>query len=109
MTPNPPLVTRPNEPVPESTDPRRDLFFIVRAIAFLGLIAFLLWLAGDVLLLLFAGVLVAIFIGGIAGWIRTRTKMGRGLSIAVTLIGLTLLCGVVAFVSAPDISEQVDQ
>jgi predicted PurR-regulated permease PerM len=109
MTTNPPLVTSPNEPLPSSSDPRRDIYAIIRGFVLVGFLAFLLWLAGDVLLLLFAGVLVAIFIGGIAGWIRTHTKVSRGLSIAITLTGLTLLCGVVGVVSAPDISEQVDQ
>jgi predicted PurR-regulated permease PerM len=109
MTSNPPIATSPHEPAPQSTDPRRDLYAVVRAIAFLGLIAFLLWLAGDVLLLLFAGVLVAIFIDGIAGWIRARTRASHGLSIGITLTGLTLLCGVVGVISAPDISEQFAQ
>jgi hypothetical protein len=77
MTSNPPLVTSPNEPLPSSSDPRRDIYAIIRGFVFLGFIAFLLWLAGDVLLILFAGVLVAIFIGGIAGWIRTHTKASR--------------------------------
>ncbi|HEV8128809.1 MAG TPA: AI-2E family transporter [Candidatus Eisenbacteria bacterium] len=109
MTTNPPLVTSPNEPLPPSSDPRRDIYAIIRAFVFLGFIAFLLWLAGDVLLLLFAGVLVAIFIGGIAGWIRTHTKMSRGLSIAITLVALTLLVGGIGVISAPDISEQFAQ
>jgi predicted PurR-regulated permease PerM len=93
----------------DRTSDRRELFFIVRAIAFLGLILFLLWLAGDVLLLLFAGVLVAIFIDGIATWIRRRTRAGRGVSIAIALLGLVLVFGVVGVYSAPDIAEQVGQ
>lgn len=92
-----------------STDPRRDLFFIVRSIAFLGLLAFLIWLAGDVLLLLFAGVLVAIFIDGIAKWIRQHTRVGRGASIAIALLGLVILFGVVGVYSAPEVTEQVGQ
>lgn len=91
------------------SDPRRDLYSIIRAIAFLGLILFLLWLAGDVLLLLFAGVLVAIFIDGIANWIRIHTRVGRGASIAIALLGLVLVFGVVGVYSAPDIADQVGQ
>src|SRR5262245_2140851 len=109
MTSNPPLVTSPNDPLPSSSDPRRDIYAIIRGFVFLGFLAFLLYLAGDVLLLLFAGVLVAIFVGGIAGWIRTHTKVSRGLSIAITLVALTLLIGVIGIISAPDISEQVTQ
>lgn len=93
-----------------NSDPRRDIFFIIRAIAFVGLITFLLWLAGDVLLLLFAGVLVAIFIDGIAGWIRVHFKrVGHGGSIAIALLGLMLVFGVVAVYSAPEVAEQVGQ
>jgi len=92
-----------------ATDPRRDLFFIVRAIAFIGLLAFLIWLAGDVLLLLFAGVLMAIFIDGIARWINAHTPLRRGASIAGALLGLLLLFVVVGIYSAPEVTEQVTQ
>jgi predicted PurR-regulated permease PerM len=90
-------------------DPRREIFSIVRAIAFIGFLAFLLWLAGDVLLLLFAGVLVAIFIDGIAGWIRAHTRVGHGVSIAIALLGVLTVFGVVVIYSAPEVAEQVNQ
>jgi len=96
-------------PLPPASDPRRDLYAVVRAIAFVGFIAFLIWLAGEVLLLLFAGILVAIFIDGIASWIRRHTRMGNGASIAIALLGLVLLFGVVAVYSAQDIVAQVEE
>ena len=88
---------------------RRDLFPIVRTAFYIGLISVLVWLAGDVLLILFAGVLVAIFIDGIATWIRAHSRVGRGASIAIALLGLVLIVGVVTAISAPDIGEQVGQ
>lgn len=97
-----------NEDRPASS-PRRDLFYIVRAVAWIGLIAFFLWMAGDVLLLLFAGVLVAIFIDGIASWIRAHSRVGFGASIAIALLGLTTIFGLVTAFSAPDIAEQFGQ
>jgi predicted PurR-regulated permease PerM len=112
VTPDPQIVpgTVPlNAVPPPPSDPRRDLYAIIRGIAFLGLIAFLFWLAGDVLLLLFAGVLVAIFIDGIASWLRQRIRMSHGLSIALVLVGLSLLFGVIGLTSAPDIADQVAQ
>ncbi len=112
MTPDPQIVpgTAPLHAAPSPpSDPQRDLYAIIRGIAFLGLIAFLFWLAGDVLLLFFAGVLVAIFIDGIARWLRQRIRMSHGLSIAVVLVVLTLLFGVVGLTSAPDIADQVAQ
>jgi predicted PurR-regulated permease PerM len=112
MTPDPQIVpgTVPlNAVPPPPSDPRRDLYAIIRGMAFLGLIAFFFWLAGDVLLLFFAGILVAIFIDGIARWLRQRIRMSHGLSIAVVLVALTLLFGVIALTSAPDIADQVAQ
>ena len=100
-----------DEPVPPEralVPQRRDLFFVVRAVAWIGLIAFFLWLAGDVLLLLFAGVLVAIFIDGIASWIRSHSRVGHGW-IAISLLGLITIFGVVTAFSAPDIAEQFGQ
>lgn len=102
-------VVTPNSPPPAPPDPQRDLSAIVRGIAFLSFIGFLLWLAGDVLLLFFAGVLVAIFIEGIAGWLRRYGRVGHGLSIAIVLVGLTALFVVVAVYSAPDIADQTAQ
>ena len=101
-----------DEPVPPEralVPQRRDLFFVVRAVAWIGLIAFFLWLAGDVLLLLFAGVLVAIFIDGIASWIRSHSRVGHGASIAISLLGLITIFGVVTAFSAPDIADQFGQ
>jgi predicted PurR-regulated permease PerM len=104
------IITPPTAPPPPPpSDPARDLHAIVRAIAFVGFIGFLFWLAGDVILLLFAGVLVSIFIDGIASWIRRHTRMGSGMSIGITLLVLTLLFVVVGFYSAPDIAVQVEQ
>src|SRR5688572_9478798 len=103
------LVTPTSPPPPSPTDPRRDLYAIVRGIAFLGFIAFLLWLAGDVLLLFFAGILVAIFIEGMAGWLRQRLRVNHGASIAVVLVGLTILFVLIGIYSAPDIADQTAQ
>lgn len=85
------------------------IFPVIRTLAFVALVSFLLWLAGDVLLLLFAGVLVAIFIDGIAAWLRAHTRVGHGGSIAIALLGLVLVFGTVAVYSAPDIAEQFGQ
>jgi predicted PurR-regulated permease PerM len=101
--------TAPAHPPAPPSDPQRDIYAVVRAIAIVGFIGFLLWLAGDVLLLLFAGVLVSIFIDGIASWIRRLTRVGTGASIALALLLLTLSLGVVGIYSAPDIAEQVEQ
>jgi predicted PurR-regulated permease PerM len=45
----------------------------------------LLWVAGQVLLLAFAGVLLAIFLNTLAGWL-SRTGLGYGWSLAVVII-----------------------
>jgi len=62
-----------------------------------------------VLLILFAGFLVAIFVGGIARWVRSHLRVSHGASIAITLFVLFVVFGAVIAYSAPDISEQVAQ
>ena len=88
---------------------RRDLQGIIRAVAVLGLALLILWIAGDVLLLLFAGILVAIFLRSMSDWVRKHTKMGSGWSLAVVFIGIIVLFSLVWVFSAPDIARQVDE
>ncbi len=61
----------------------------------------------DVILLLFAGVLLAVFLRGLADLTRRYTKLSEGLSVMlVSLLLLVILGGAIALL-APSVAEQV--
>jgi predicted PurR-regulated permease PerM len=101
-------MTPPRSPESEA-DSRRDLYGVIRAIAILGIALLLLWVAGDVLLLVFAGILVAIFLRGMSDWVAGHTRLGNGGALAVVFFGILVLFSLVWFFSAPDIATQVDE
>ncbi len=84
---------------------RRTVSVLVGA----GVLLLLIWQAPEVLLVVFAGVLLALFLRGGGDWLARRTGLSGGwgllLFVAALLAGLAL-AGVAA---APTIVEQLDQ
>jgi predicted PurR-regulated permease PerM len=83
---------------------------VARAAAVIALVVALLgaWYARDVLLLAFAGVLLAVFLRTIASWVSARTPLPTGLALAAVVV---LLFGglVTAFwLRGPAIAVEVD-
>ncbi|MEZ5361879.1 MAG: AI-2E family transporter [Bryobacterales bacterium] len=74
-----------------------------------AVVGLLMWLAGDVLMVLFASLLVAVFLDGAAGWIGHRTRLSRRHSLlaVVLLITVSTIAGV--WLLAPRVADQVDQ
>jgi predicted PurR-regulated permease PerM len=72
---------------------------IALALAFLSL-------AAEVLLLVFAGVLLAILLRSVANAIDAALGIGRGWSLALTLLGIVVLVGLGAWLLLPDIVSQ---
>jgi predicted PurR-regulated permease PerM len=69
----------------------------------------LLWIANHVALLLFAAVLVGIFLRTLAAWVGRFTHLGEGWSLFTVILGLLcLFVGAIWLVAAP-ISTQVSQ
>jgi predicted PurR-regulated permease PerM len=64
------------------------------------------WYAVDVLLLVFAGVLLAVFLHGLSSWLSDRTPLGERGAMAVVGGGLLALVGISGYFFAPAISEQ---
>jgi len=72
-------------------------------------LALLVWYAVEVLLLVFAGILLAVFLLGLTVGLSRRTGLGENWSLAV--VGLTLLlvtCGAVWWL-APSVAAQADE
>lgn len=77
--------------------------------ATVALLLLLLWYAVDVLLLAFAGILLAIFLRALSVWLSGRTPLSGGWSLAVVILALVSVLGAGAWLLAPDVAEQVDQ
>jgi predicted PurR-regulated permease PerM len=86
----------------DTTEEIRSLAFAHRVliatciVAGMALVLVFVWYAADLLLLVFAGILVSILLRGFSRFVTQRTGLGRGLSLA--LISLALLALIVASV-----------
>lgn len=84
--------------------------FVWVGIAILVIIpVLLLWVAWQVFLVLFAGVLFAIFLRTISEWLSSKTKLSNGWSLAIVIVGLILLTAFSFWYLAPSVSEQISQ
>lgn len=78
----------------------------VLAVALLLLLA---WRGREVLLLLFAGVLLALLLSRLIDAAVRRTPLGRRSAYAVVLLSLTGLLAGVVWLAAPSVSQQMDE
>jgi predicted PurR-regulated permease PerM len=87
---------------------RRVLVIIGIVIAVVLLLLFL-WVAIDILLLIFAGTLLAILLRTISNWISRYTRLGPGLSLTAVVLALFGLLGVGGWLLIPAIAAQLSQ
>lgn len=66
------------------------------------------WYAIDVLLLGFAGILVAVFLRGTANFISRYTNLSVGWSLAITILSLLIIIGLAIWYFTPQVARQVD-
>lgn len=69
---------------------------------------FIVWLAADVLLLAFAGVLLAVLLRGLAVFVRDRLRIGDAWALALALATLLAIMGLSAAFLMPKIAVQAD-
>ena len=67
------------------------------------------WLAGEVLLVLGAGVLAAIALSAATSFLMDLGVRRRGAALAIVVLTLVLVVGVTAWLLAPEISAQTDE
>jgi predicted PurR-regulated permease PerM len=99
-----------------SSSPRRDLESFARravvgvllAVAGLAL-AYLAWRGAHVLLQAFAGVLFAVFLSALAGWLHRHTRLSYGLALTVVVLALLLATGGVGWLIANQLALQVQE
>jgi predicted PurR-regulated permease PerM len=90
------------------TSPRRSRspFSTIGLIALVVLIVFIVWLAGRLLLLIFGGVLLAVFLRLGASLVGRVTRLGNGWSLLVFLVLLVGLLTLGGWVLVPRLAEQ---
>lgn len=84
---------------------------LVTILLALGGITLLLafWALRTLLLLSFAGILVAIFLRGLTNLVRAWTRLPAGLALTVVLLILAGLLTALGFLLAPNLARQIDQ
>lgn len=79
---------------------------IVLGMVFLSLLA---WYAVNVMMLIFAGVLLAILLRSLADWLSLYTPLPKTASLVAVLLLLVLMAGGLAWLIAPRVSMQIDE
>ncbi|HEX7448490.1 MAG TPA: AI-2E family transporter [Pirellulales bacterium] len=80
---------------------------VIAVVAAIG--GVLLWLAGRTLLLIFAGILFAVFLSGLTDLVARYTRLPRGWSLAVVVCLLTILLAAAGWFMAARLAEQAQQ
>lgn len=87
-------------------DPGRTALVVGVAAALGGV---LLWLAADTLLLIFAGILFAVFLSGLTELVSRYTRLPRGWALAVVSLVLIILFALAGWLMAARLAEQAQQ
>lgn len=75
---------------------------VVIVLLFIGALA-------DVMMLVFAGVMLAVFLDGLAGVVQRRARLSHGLSLALVCVVLLAVLGGFIWLAGPAIGEQASQ
>lgn len=81
----------------------------VLVVTVVALVLALAWRGLSILLVAFAGVLLAVLLLSLTGLVRRWTGWGHGLALALVLVVLLGLLAAIGALAAPSISRQVDQ
>jgi predicted PurR-regulated permease PerM len=93
----------------ESLKLARRVLIATLVVASVALALLFVWYAADLLMLVFAGVLVSILLRGFSGWLRPTTGLGSALSLAIVALALGLLIIVVVWLVAGRLGTQVSE
>lgn len=87
---------------------RRSLI-AVGIVALAVLVGSLVWYAADVLMVAFAGVLLAVGLRGLSDWVSQRTRLSPGWALVLVAVALLALVGLSVGLFAASLVEQVNQ
>ncbi|HZX31616.1 MAG TPA: AI-2E family transporter [Rhodocyclaceae bacterium] len=95
---------------PPVLPPRADRSLVILAwVVLIGAVGFVVWWVADVLLMAFAGILVAVFLHGLRDAVARLTGLSEGWSLAVVLALLGILFILVGWFLGAEIISQLDQ
>jgi len=80
----------------------------IRTLLTIALLGVISWLLGPVLLLLFAGVLLGVFLRSVATWLAPWTGNRTGVALAIVVITLFVLAVGTSVFLAPQVAVQID-
>jgi predicted PurR-regulated permease PerM len=69
----------------------RQVLIVSSIVVLVGLVVVLIWFSLQILFLMFGGILLAIFIRGIAKWIARKTRLSRKWAISLVVLTIFLL------------------
>lgn len=87
----------------------RRTWIVVATVVSVVLLLILLWQLMQVLLVVFAGLLFAIFLRGVARPLRSRFQLGDGISVTLVLVGIFALLGGLGALIAPSVGPQIEE
>ncbi len=72
-------------------------------------LAVLVWFTIDVFLLIFSGILLAIFLRSLSNWLHARTPLGQGPALVVAVLALVVVLGGSLWLAGRQVATQVDE
>lgn len=78
-------------------------------ITVVGLLLLLLWYGSNVLLLVFAGLLLAVFLRSLSDWVSRHTPLSDGWALVLVVLGLVALIALAVSFFAPSVTTQAQQ
>lgn len=115
MTPHCPATLRTESATSEPAGNAGRAEFAHRALVLIGLVcliagvALLIWAGADVLLLIFGGILLAVFLRGLSDLLSRTTSLPRMWSLVVVVLLLTTLIGLGAWFLGSAIVRELDE
>ncbi len=102
---------RRDEPPPPSdqTRPENGGARVAKIGLALVVTAALLWAAGTILLVIFAGILLGVLLEGLTDGLRRRTGLGHTVALTIVAAGSALLLAGIGWLVVPNVAAQLDQ
>lgn len=94
--------------LPDDRFARRSLTVIGQLVVVV-LLLLMVWFSVRVWLVVFAGILFAIFLRTLADWVRARTRLPPAACLAMVIVVLIGLGTVIGWLMAPPLSEQINE
>lgn len=87
----------------------RKALIVTGLVTAVALLVFFMWQVLDILVVLFAGILLGVLLTSISGWLRQHTPLSHRQALGVTVVTLLLLLGLGGWLAAPSLVEQGQQ